>query len=60
MLPWAALLGTLGLNVSRHLRGRQTMCAFTRAHVPQWLFSTVFDIGADVLKAHVINGYPRS
>jgi hypothetical protein len=34
MLPWAALLGTLGLNYARHRRGRSTLCSVTRRHVP--------------------------
>lgn len=30
MLPWAALLGTLGLNFRQHLHGKPTICSVTR------------------------------
>jgi hypothetical protein len=30
VLPWAALLGTLGLNLRQHLHGKPTICSVTR------------------------------
>lgn len=30
MLPWAALLGTLGLNYRQHRHGKPTICSVTR------------------------------
>ena len=38
MLPWAALLGTLGLNIWQHKHGRPTLCSVGRRYVPARLF----------------------
>lgn len=34
MPVWGALLGTLGYNIVRHLRGKSTLCSTARKHVP--------------------------
>lgn len=34
MLPWGALLGTLGLNFWQHKHGRPTLCSTGRRFIP--------------------------
>lgn len=38
MPVWAALLGTLGMNVVRHRRGLSTLCSTARARIPRAVF----------------------
>lgn len=57
MPVWLALGGTLAYNVSRHLRGKSTLCSSGRTVVPAWAMETALDVGVRVLKRHYRNGF---
>ena len=57
MLPWAALLGTLGLNFWQHKHGRPTICATTRRFLPKPIACVLLFVGFVALVAHVLDGY---
>ena len=57
MLPWAALLGTLGLNYSQHKRGRPTLCSTARRFIPGWLMTLLLCAGMGWLVPHYWLGF---
>ena len=57
MPVWGALLGTLGLNVMRHLSGKSTLCSFTRQHVTADQFDLIWDALTEWMKPHFRNGF---
>lgn len=57
MLPWAALLGSLGLNYRQHRRGQPTICSATRSKIPALLADSALLAGYIVLRGHVVRGY---
>jgi hypothetical protein len=57
VLPWGALLGTLGLNFWQHKHGRSTICARTRSVVPPWLFLILWWSFSRWMERHILDGY---
>jgi hypothetical protein len=57
MLPWAALLGTLGLNVWQHLHGRPTLCSTARRHLPRPAFLAAWAALSGWLVPHYLRGF---
>lgn len=59
-MAWVGLGFALAFNYRQHRRGKMTICALTRAVVPEPVFRALFRLGADLLEGHVANGYPHN
>lgn len=57
MPVWGALLGTLGYNVARHLRGKSTLCSSARPILPAWAFDLAWGELTKWIRPHYRNGF---
>jgi hypothetical protein len=58
VLPWAALLGTLGLNYRQHRHGRPTLCSTGRRFVPAAAFLLAWAGLTGWICPHYCRGFP--
>jgi len=58
-MAWLGIGFTLGWNYAQYKRGRLTICAGTRAVIPEALFVVAFRTAAGMLEQHVRAGYHR-
>jgi len=59
VLPWGALLGTLGFNFWQHKHGRPTLCSTGRRFIPAAGFVVAWATFTSWLIPHILNGYPK-
>lgn len=57
MPVWCALVGTLGWNVARHLRGKSTLCSAARTRVPANVLEPALAVGVAWLVNHYRGGF---
>ena len=57
MLPWGALLGTLGLNYWQHKHGKPTICSFGRRFISPRMFLVGLAIGLGWFVPHYLDGF---
>lgn len=59
MPAWAALLGVVAYNYSRHRRGLPTICAVTRRVLPRWAVVLAWAVLTGFMVPHLVRGYAR-
>ena len=57
MLPWGALLGTLGLNYWQHKHGKPTICSTGRRFIPPAAFLLGWCFLTGWLVPHYLDGF---
>lgn len=54
---WALIVAAVAVNYANHKRGRPTICAVSRRHLPRPVLLALYTAGAVGLGVHVARGY---